>query len=81
MSRQDIIRAVLHFPAGCLASWLVIFVSPVLGIIFSFGFLTYEIVEDWRIKDRGYKDIFGFLIGFALTSIVIHIIYHGGSYA
>lgn len=72
MSKSDIMRAALHFPAGCFAAWLTS-VAPISGVIFSFGFLTYEVVEDWRIRDRGYKDIFGFLVGFAVMFIILYV--------
>lgn len=70
MSLLDIWRVVLHFPVGCFAGWL-ISVMPVIGVVFSLGFLTYEVVEDWRIADRGYKDIFGFLLGIAVISVIL----------
>ena len=69
MSLLDVWRVCLHFPVGVFAGWL-IFELPVLGVVFSVGFLTYEIVEDWRIADRGYKDIMGFLVGMAVISIL-----------
>ena len=73
MSLLDIWRAVLHCPVGAFACWF-IYVFPVAGTVFAFGFLTYEVVEDWRIKDRGYKDIFGFLAGMAIMGIVLFFV-------
>ncbi len=71
MSFRYIKTYVIHFPVGCFA---VLFISfmPIAGAVFSFGFLVYEIAEDWRIKDRGYKDIFGYLVGMALTGISLY---------
>ena len=66
----DIKRALLHAPVGALAAWLC-FNLPAIGTPFFIGFLVYEIAEDWRIKDRGYKDILGFLWGFAVTGAVL----------
>ena len=66
----DIRRALLHAPVGVLAAWLCFSLSAI-GTPFFIGFLVYEIVEDWRIKDRGYKDILGFLWGFAVTGAVL----------
>ena len=73
MSILDIWRAVLHFPVGCFAAWL-IYVLPAIGIVFSISFLAYEVVEDWRIKDRGYKDIFGYLVGIGVMSVVLYFL-------
>ena len=70
MTRQDMIRALIHLPVGAFAAWL----STghwVLCLVFSLSFLFYEIIQDWRIKDRSYKDIFGFLIGFGILGAVI----------
>jgi len=71
MSALDIWRAVIHLPIGGFAAWL-ISDDPVGGSIFAIGFLVYQVVEDWRIKDKGYKDIFGYLIGFGLVSTILH---------
>lgn len=68
--REDIWRALAHVPVGALAAWLC-GTSPKLGIPFFVGFLVYEVVEDWRIKDRGYKDIFGFLCGYGVVASII----------
>ena len=69
MTKSDIYRALLHFPVGLLACDFT-FQAPVPGAIFSIGFLTYEVIEDWRIKDRSYKDIWGYLVGYALVGIL-----------
>lgn len=66
----DVFRALLHLPVGVFAGWLIIEVTA-LGIVFSLGFLTYELCEDWRISDRSYKDIFGYLIGLAIAGLLI----------
>ena len=70
ISILDLWRIVLHFPVGCFIGW-VILQSPVVGVVLAVGFLTYEVVEDWRIADRGYKDIFGFLFGIGAIFIFI----------
>ena len=78
MKRADLARAALHFPVGVFAAWLSM-VSGVLCGVFSAGFLTYEIIEDWRIKDRGYKDVFGFLIGVGAGAILLSFLTGGGA--
>ena len=62
----------VHFPVGLLAGLLTT-VNPMMGMVLSFGFLFYEGIEDWRIKDRGYRDVFGFLIGYGLIGAIIII--------
>ncbi len=64
---RDLKRFLLHLPAGVLAAVLCDY-SWGLGIPFFAGFLTYQVVEDWRICDSSYKDILGFLTGFGATA-------------
>jgi hypothetical protein len=61
-------RASLHGPPGAFTA-LIAGIEPVLCLVFGLGFLTYEVVEDWRVKDRGYLDVFGFLCGFAFGAV------------
>lgn len=56
-------RFLQHFPVGALAAWLC-FQCWAVGIPFTVVFLVYEVVEDWRIRDYGYKDVLGFASGF-----------------
>ena len=60
----------VHFPIGLLAGLLTI-TNPVMGVVLSFGFLFYEALEDWRIKDRGYRDVFGFLIRYGVIGVLV----------
>lgn len=73
MERSDIIRAALHFPVGIFTAWLGTF-SPVVCIVFGLGFLVYESLEDWRIKDRSYKDVFGYLIGIGAGTVIFYLL-------
>ena len=63
----------LHFPVGMFAGLLTT-AHPMMGLILSFGFLFYEGIEDWRIKDRGYRDVFGFLIGYGLIGVIVIVL-------
>ena len=72
MNKADIARAALHFPVGVFAAWLSA-VAWVMCLTFSIGFLTYEVAEDWRTKDRGYKDVFGFLVGFGTGAVALFL--------
>ena len=72
LPKMDLIklgRMLLHFPIG-LATVFIIFVNPVLALIFGIGFLSYEIIEEIRIKDKGWYDIAGFLWGILIGSII-----------
>lgn len=67
MSRLDWVRCFIHLPVGCVAALLTWGLGG-QGIIFSVGFMFYEALEDWKISDCSYKDMFGFLIGYGVTS-------------
>lgn len=55
-------RAALHVPVG-LANALLVYVSPVLGLCFGLAFTAYEVLEEWRIRDKGWLDLQGYLWG------------------
>ena len=61
-------RWCLHFPIGGFTAWsgTTHWVYP---LVFMLGFLAYEVTEDWRIKDKAYIDIQGYMWGLA-TGIV-----------
>ena len=73
MTKSDIIRAALHFPVGVFTAWLGT-VNLVTCAVFGTGFLVYEALEDWRIADRSYKDIFGYLIGIGVGSFILWLV-------
>lgn len=62
----DIIRIAIHLLAG-LGTGILLAVVPVVGAALTLGFLVYEVIEDWRINDHSYKDVFGFLLGLGLS--------------
>ena len=70
-------RAALHFPVGAFSAWL-IFVHPVHGILLCVGWLAYEVLEDWRLADRSYLDVAGFLWGFGVTGAVFTYLFAFG---
>lgn len=76
-SKDDWKRFFMHFPVGVICAWLV-FQIPAIGIIASIGFMFYEVLEDWRIKDLSFKDMLGFLWGFIFTSLALVIMNLGG---
>ena len=73
ISIMDAWRIVMHFPVGCFTGWLLLF-YPIAGAVFALSFLVYETLEDWRLGDRGYKDVFGSLIGMAVVLVVFHFL-------
>lgn len=68
--RRDRRTILVHFPVGLFVAWLMAQSAVFGGFLFA-GFMTYEVVEDWRIKDRGFRDIFGFLVGFGLAAALL----------
>ncbi len=72
-------RQVLHIPVGLALSWLLFLwpldpsASTLLGsriatVLVFIGFLTYELAEDWRVRDWGFRDIEGFTFGLGAGS-------------
>lgn len=61
-------RTLIHIPHGVLPAYLAMFQNlEILAAVWTLAFIAYEGFQDWRIKDSSYKDIFSFLIGFAIT--------------
>lgn len=60
-------RNLAHYLAGIITavSSLVSWVLPLVGAIF---FLTYEVDEDWHIRDKAYHDILEAMIGFFVAT-------------
>ena len=73
MTRNDIIRALLHLPVGVVT---VISVSThwVIPLCFSLGFIVYELNEDMHLTDKAYKDIMGWLVGIGLSVSCLFIL-------
>jgi hypothetical protein len=70
---RDLIRWAIHIPIGCVIAYMILKVSVALGITVGVFFLAYEVLEDWRVRDRSFKDIFGSLIGMIATGLVIYL--------
>jgi hypothetical protein len=41
--------------------------------MFAVGFLIYEILNDWRIKDHSYKDVLGYLYGIGAGAVILYL--------
>ena len=61
-------RAALHIPVGILTA-ILLHGAPVVGVMFAAGFMFYEVLEEWRIKDRSYQDVIGYLVGLAAAGV------------
>lgn len=72
-ARQKLTRALIHIPVGVFNVYCG-YIAPVYALIFCLGFLCYEVVQDWRIKDRGFHDIYGWLIGIAIGVVGLGIV-------
>lgn len=55
-------RLWLHVPVG-IATVLGLWVHPALGIVMCLTFLSYQWIEDWRIKDFSFLDKAGYSWG------------------
>ena len=66
-------RLLIHIPVGAFNAWL-LHDATMTGIIFSLGFMVYELNEDWRIKDQAWKDLAGWLWGFALAAALLALL-------
>lgn len=66
-------RALLHFPVGVFAAFLTHW-ETAIGAVFAVSFLVYEVIEDWRIHDKSYLDIYGYLFGLGVAGAVIAIL-------
>ena len=65
-------RCMIHIPVGLLCADTIIH-APLLGAVFSGGFLFYEYIEDVRIMDYAYVDLFGWLVGIAIYALILRV--------
>ena len=70
---RDTIRWAVHLPIGAILAHLILRVDPYLGLAATAMFIAYEALEDWRVKDRSFKDIFGGLIMLIAGGYIIHL--------
>lgn len=67
----DLIRWAIHLPIGAIIAHMILCVNPVLGAFVAVYFLAYEALEDWRVHDRSFKDVFGSLIAMVVGGYAI----------
>ena len=57
------LRHPFHLVAGLFSS-LSVSISPVLPVVSTLLFITYQLNEDWHIKDKAYLDILEYMLAF-----------------
>ncbi|MFC1714985.1 hypothetical protein ACFL6S_15055 [Candidatus Poribacteria bacterium] len=68
-SMKDWERLVIHIPHGVGMGYFIM-LKPSLGIGFLILCVFYQFIEDWRIFDRSYLDIRGYMTGFPIGLIL-----------
>ena len=63
-------RLLIHIPVGAFNAWL-LHDATMTGIIFSLGFMVYELDECLHLKDQAWRDIKGYLWGLAIAAGVL----------
>jgi len=63
-------RTLIHLPVGTFNAWL-ISESPATGSIFFVAFIVYQLDECLHIKDQAWKDLKGYLWGFAIAALFL----------
>ena len=79
MTKDEQYRFWLHAPVGGVAAWLT-FELAALGIMAMVSFLFYEAIQDWRKKDRSYKDVIGAVTFYFVVGAVLLILKKAGIY-
>ncbi len=69
---ENLARLLLHLPVGAFNAWL-FSQGPALGAAFLLMFAVYELNEDMRLKDGAWKDIAGWLWGYAIYLVLLHL--------
>lgn len=70
MKREDWVRLGMHLPWGILGALLQAWRAD-YGLMAISLMLGYEAFNDWRKKDRSYKDVLGIVWGYLLGAILI----------
>lgn len=70
ISKDEVIRVLVHIPVGALLVFLGLYVGWWLAMTFTIGFLAYELNEDKHLSDNAWKDLKGFLWGLGIGGII-----------
>ena len=65
MTKHDFYRLLIHILPGAVSAWIMIH-SSLAGLVSVCLFVLYERWQGRIKKDRGYKDLVGFVWGFNL---------------
>ena len=63
-----------HLPHGAFTAFAAIYLHWAIALIFTLGFVCFEVQQDWHLRDQGHNDIAGFLLGLVLASIAFYFI-------
>lgn len=69
---KDTIRWAIHFLIGAIIAHAILEINGFFGLGILICFLAYEFLEDWRVKDYSFKDIFGCLLMMIAGGYFIH---------
>lgn len=71
--KEKLFRAGIHIPVGLFNAFC-LYVGIVYGVLFFAGFFTYELNEDWHLKDNAWLDIYGWIVGFGIGVAILFIL-------
>jgi len=72
MGREDWTRLAIHLPWGFMGAALCL-PDRAIGITATALMIGYEAFNDWRKKDKSYKDVLGIVWGFLIASFAFWI--------
>jgi len=64
---------VAHTPHGMITVFLTVEVHPFVGLMFGGGFVVYEVMHEWRLRDNSWNDLAGWMLGMAICGIIYWI--------
>lgn len=88
MTKEEWVRLLIHLPHGMIAGWIIfgcpipfllsiepsVFLSVTGGLVF-LGFIIRQAMQDWRKKDKSWKDVMGIVWGFAGMTALLTILW------
>ncbi len=66
---------VAHLGHGIANVFLAVYVHWTIALLFGFGFIIFELNQEWHLRDQAHQDIAGWLLGIVLGSIVYIIFF------
>lgn len=65
---------VAHTPHGMINVFLAVYIHWVIALLFGIGFIVYELMHEWRLRDDSWNDLAGWLLGLVIGSIICWLI-------